>query len=126
MATAAYGVKLRFLGITVAKRQTFLIDPDGNVAKHYENVDPDTHSKEVLADLARNVAGDRLQVASIVKPGAEIHGYQPTPSDIERASKADLIVVLNDGLIVEQGTHEELIEARGFYYHLSARQMSAA
>ena len=31
----------------------------------------------VLADLARNVAGDRLQVASIVKPGAEIHGYQP-------------------------------------------------
>lgn len=40
--------------------------------------------------------------------------------------KADLIVVLNDGLIVEQGTHEELIEARGFYYHLSARQMSAA
>ena len=52
MATAAYGVKLRFLGITVAKRQTFLIDPDGNVAKHYENVDPDTHSKEVLADLA--------------------------------------------------------------------------
>ncbi|MEQ8602051.1 MAG: peptidase domain-containing ABC transporter [Marivibrio sp.] len=40
--------------------------------------------------------------------------------------KADLIVVLNDGLIVEQGTHEELIEARGFYYHLSARQMAAA
>ena len=34
----------------------------------------------VLADLASNVAGDRLQVASIVKPGAEIHGYQPTPS----------------------------------------------
>lgn len=38
--------------------------------------------------------------------------------------KADLIVVLNDGLIVEQGTHEDLIEARGFYYHLSSRQMS--
>ena len=52
----------------------------------------------VLADLARNVAGDRLQVASIVKPGAEIHGYQPTPSDIERASKADLIVENGLGL----------------------------
>ena len=49
----AYGVKFRFLGVTVAKRQTFLIDPDGNVAKHYEDVDPDTHSQEVLADLAR-------------------------------------------------------------------------
>ena len=33
----------------------------------------------VLADLARNVAGDRLTVRSIVKPGSEIHGYQPTP-----------------------------------------------
>ena len=52
----------------------------------------------VLADMARNVAGDRLQVASIVKPGAEIHGYQPTPSDIERASKADLIVENGLGL----------------------------
>ena len=51
-----------------------------------------------MADLASNVAGDRLQVASIVKPGAEIHGYQPTPSDIERASKADLIVENGLGL----------------------------
>ena len=33
----------------------------------------------VLADMARQVAGDRLQVRSIVKPGAEIHGYEPTP-----------------------------------------------
>ena len=52
----------------------------------------------VLADLARNVAGDRLRVQSIVKPGSEIHGYQPTPSDIERASQADLIVENGLGL----------------------------
>ena len=52
----------------------------------------------VLADLARNVAGDRLTVRSIVKPGSEIHGYQPTPSDIERASGADLIVENGLGL----------------------------
>tara|TARA_B100002052_G_C15872945_1_gene595576 strand:- start:236 stop:1189 length:954 start_codon:yes stop_codon:yes gene_type:complete len=52
----------------------------------------------VLADLARNVAGDRLQVRSIVKPGAEIHGYQPTPSDIQQASEADLIVENGLGL----------------------------
>ena len=52
----------------------------------------------VLADLARNVAGDRLTVQSIVKPGSEIHGYQPTPSDIERASQADLIVENGLGL----------------------------
>ena len=36
----------------------------------------------ILADLARNVAGDRLLIESITKPGAEIHSYQFTPSDI--------------------------------------------
>ncbi len=39
------------MGISVAKRQTFLIDPEGNIAKHYEKVDPDSHSQELLADL---------------------------------------------------------------------------
>jgi len=48
----AYGVKTRWLGISIAKRQTFLIDPQGRIAKHYEDVDPDTHSAELLADLA--------------------------------------------------------------------------
>ena len=52
----------------------------------------------VLADLAQNVAGDRLNVRSIVQPGSEIHGYQPTPSDIEQASSADLIVENGLGL----------------------------
>lgn len=46
----------------------------------------------VLADMARNVAGDAADVVSITKPGAEIHGYQPTPQDIVRASDADLIL----------------------------------
>ena len=49
----AYGVKSRMLGLTLAKRQTFLIDPEGNVAVHYEKVDPDSHSQEVLADLEK-------------------------------------------------------------------------
>lgn len=46
----------------------------------------------VLADMAQNVAGDAADVVSITKPGAEIHGYQPTPQDIVRASDADLIL----------------------------------
>lgn len=46
----------------------------------------------VLADMAQNVAGDYADVVSITKPGAEIHGYQPTPQDIVRASGADLIL----------------------------------
>ena len=46
----------------------------------------------VIADMAKNVAGDAADVVSITKPGAEIHGYQPTPQDIVRASGADLIL----------------------------------
>lgn len=45
----------------------------------------------VIADIARNVAGDAAIVESITKPGAEIHDYQPTPKDIVRAQGADLI-----------------------------------
>ncbi len=46
----------------------------------------------VLADMAQNVAGDAADVVSITKPGAEIHGYEPTPQDIVRAYDADLIL----------------------------------
>ncbi len=46
----------------------------------------------VIADMARNVAGDAATVESITRAGAEIHGYQPTPRDLVRASGADLIL----------------------------------
>jgi manganese/iron transport system substrate-binding protein len=46
----------------------------------------------VLADMASQVAGDAADVVSITKPGAEIHGYEPTPQDIVRAQGADLIL----------------------------------
>ena len=46
----------------------------------------------VIADMARNVAGDAAIVEIITRPGAEIHGYQPTPRDIIRAQDADLIL----------------------------------
>jgi len=49
--SSAYGVKTRMFGMTVAKRQTFIIGPDGNVARHYEKVKPAEHSAEVLAAL---------------------------------------------------------------------------
>jgi ABC-type metal ion transport system, periplasmic component/surface adhesin len=53
----------------------------------------------VIADMARNVAGDAAEVESITKPGAEIHNYQPTPRDLLRARDADLI--LRNGLNLE-------------------------
>jgi manganese/iron transport system substrate-binding protein len=54
----------------------------------------------VIADMARNVAGEGVEVVSVTKPGAEIHGYEPTPKDIVAASDADL--VLWNGLGLER------------------------
>lgn len=54
----------------------------------------------IIQDMAQRVAGDRAIVESITKPGAEIHGYEPTPSDIVKAQKADL--VLWNGLGLER------------------------
>ena len=53
----------------------------------------------VIQDIAANVAGEHLKVDSITKPGAEIHGYEPTPGDIARAADADLI--LDNGMNLE-------------------------
>ena len=52
----------------------------------------------VLADIAKNVAGEKLMIQSITKPGAEIHSYQFTPSDVIKASKAQLIIENGLGL----------------------------
>ncbi|MEL6938609.1 MAG: metal ABC transporter substrate-binding protein [Cyanobacteria bacterium J06598_1] len=46
----------------------------------------------ILADMAQQVAGDELTVESITRVGAEIHGYEPVPSDIAKAQSADLIL----------------------------------
>jgi manganese transport system substrate-binding protein len=52
----------------------------------------------VLADITQNVAGDQAIAESLVKTGAEIHGYEPTPSDLVKAQKADLILDNGFGL----------------------------
>jgi manganese/iron transport system substrate-binding protein len=52
----------------------------------------------VIADMARNVAGEGVDVVSVTKPGAEIHGYEPTPQDIVAAVGADLILWNGMGL----------------------------
>ena len=46
----------------------------------------------VIADMAQNVAGEAAEVVSVTRPGAVIHGYQPTPKDLVRAIDADLIL----------------------------------
>jgi peroxiredoxin Q/BCP len=53
----AYGTLTKYLGITeLARRDTFIIDPQGRVAKHYVKVDPKGHSERVLTDLRQLAA----------------------------------------------------------------------
>lgn len=52
----------------------------------------------IIQDIAQNVAGDAAVVESITKPGAEIHDYEPTPLDLVKAQKADLVLWNGMGL----------------------------
>lgn len=51
-AARKYDVLTTLGPLKFAKRETFLVDPEGRIARHYEDVDPQTHAQEVLADLA--------------------------------------------------------------------------
>jgi len=51
-----YGVLRDYKLMQIASRQSFLINPEGVIVKHYEDVDPDTHTEEVLADLQEMMA----------------------------------------------------------------------
>jgi len=52
----------------------------------------------IIADMVSVVGGDKVESVSLTKPGAEIHGYEVTPSDLVRASKADIIFENGMGL----------------------------
>jgi ABC-type Zn uptake system ZnuABC Zn-binding protein ZnuA len=58
-------------------------------------------SFSILADVARNVAGDAADVATLVPPDADPHAYTPAPTDL--AAVADADVVLINGAQFEQG-----------------------
>ena len=47
----AYGVLKDYKLLKLASRQSFLINPEGKVVKHYADVDPDEHTDQVLADI---------------------------------------------------------------------------
>ncbi|MFN3340279.1 MAG: metal ABC transporter solute-binding protein, Zn/Mn family [Dietzia sp.] len=46
----------------------------------------------ILADMARRVGGDRVQVESVTTPGADVHQYEPSVDDLKRVEGADLVV----------------------------------
>jgi thioredoxin-dependent peroxiredoxin len=56
----SYGVLKTYMGVMeMARRDTFIVDPQGRIAKHYESVDPEGHSKVVLEDIKALKAGSK-------------------------------------------------------------------
>jgi ABC-type Zn uptake system ZnuABC Zn-binding protein ZnuA len=51
-----------------------------------------------LADLARQVAGTRIEVRSLVPSGVDPHGYEPTPQDVAAVADARMLIVNGAGL----------------------------
>ena len=50
-SAVSYGVLGKFLMMTITKRESFIIDPEGVIVKHYKTVDPDLHTGQVIQDL---------------------------------------------------------------------------
>lgn len=51
-----------------------------------------------LADIAQNVAGDRLVVGSLIPAGVDPHTFQPTPQDVARIADSQVLIVNGAGL----------------------------
>jgi manganese transport system substrate-binding protein len=85
---------------STATSKTKATDVDADSSADTESQKKVLTTFTVLADIAQNVAGDKLNVDSITRIGAEIHGYEPTPSDIVKAQNADLI--LYNGMDLER------------------------
>lgn len=57
-------------------------------------------STEIIADLVRNVGGDRISVDTVVPPGGDPHSYEPTPADAAKVARAD--VAFTNHLLLEE------------------------
>jgi thioredoxin-dependent peroxiredoxin len=52
----SYGVLVDYMAMQIASRQSFLVNPEGIIVKHYDKVDPETHTAQVLADIQAQAA----------------------------------------------------------------------
>jgi ABC-type Zn uptake system ZnuABC Zn-binding protein ZnuA len=68
-----------------------------------------------LADVAQNVAGDRLQVQALLPIGVDPHSYQPTPGDVARVAESDVVIVNGGGV---EGYIDQLLQNAGGEHQL--------
>ena len=75
-------------------------------------------STTFLADITRNIAGNRVQVESLLPVGADPHSYQPTPQDVTKITQSKLLIINGaeyehflESLLENAGGEREVIEA---------------
>ena len=75
-------------------------------------------STTILADIARNVAGDQLVTQSLLPFGTDPHSYQPVPQDTKKINQSKVLIVNGadyerslEPLLANAGDKKELIEA---------------
>ncbi len=73
-------------------------------------------STTIIQDIAKNVAGDKLDVDFLVPTDGDVHAFQPQPSDVKKIADADLILINGvgleqfiDKLIADSGTKGKVI-----------------
>src|SRR3954464_11524683 len=67
-------------------------------------------SFSILGDLARNVGGERVEVATLVGSNGDVHVYTPAPADAKRIAEARLVIVNGLGL---EGWLARLVQSSG-------------
>ena len=68
-------------------------------------------SFSILADITKNVGGDRVEVTALVGPNGDAHVFEPTPADAKAVNAADLVIVNGLGL---EGWMDRLIKTSGY------------
>src|SRR5262252_9024464 len=68
-------------------------------------------SFSILADLVREVGGDRVEVSSLVGPNTDMHGWSPTPAHAKAVAAAQLVVINGLGL---EGWADRLVKAANY------------
>lgn len=75
-------------------------------------------AESFLADIAQNVAGDRLVIDTLIPSGVDPHGFEPTPADVRKVAESDVLIVNGAGfeaflskLLANAGGERTVIEA---------------
>jgi ABC-type Zn uptake system ZnuABC Zn-binding protein ZnuA len=82
-----------------------------------------------LADIAQNVAGDRIKIEALMPIGVDPHGFEPTPTDVAKITDSQVLIVNGAGfevfldeLLKNAGGQRTVIEAAA---ELASRQLRA-